>query len=201
MKVNEELEPLIVALGKLPALGRRSSERIAIHLLTQRSRQKLRGLVEALQRADAQIGICPVCGLFTVSGQAQCPVCAETGRDGTLLCVVENPGDALLIERAGGFNGRYHVLGGRIAPMRGEGVKNVGAEALLQRIRRQHVEEVLLALGTEVESDATAAYLRDALHGEGLRVTRMAMGVPAGSSVAYADEHTLHRAIVYRQEV
>ncbi len=201
MNATTELEHLITALAKLPAIGRRSAERIAVNLLGQRSRVKIKGLVDALQRADENIGLCPVCGIFKSNDQEQCRVCTDSARDKSFLCVVESPGDALLIERTGAFPGCYHVIAGRISPMTGQGAASIGAEALLRRIRKQKVKEVLLAMSSDVESDATSAYLRDVFSSAGVRVTRMAMGVPAGSGVSYADERTLNRAIAFRQDL
>lgn len=195
------LDNLIAALAKLPGIGYRSAERIAIGLVGDRSRMLLHRLVHELQTVEEHITVCSRCGGITDRENDPCGYCTSSRRDETVLCVVERPSDILLMEKAGAFNGRYHVLGGRISPMDGEGPEQLRLQGLVQRLEAEPFEEVILALNTDVESDATAGYLADLLGKRNLKVTRLAVGIPAGSGLAYSDAVTLSRALNGRLEL
>lgn len=200
MDSPEVLERLIKTLSRLPAIGRRSAERMALKLVQNR-KNLVRDLILVLEDAEQNICCCSKCGNITRKDNDPCKLCTDPRRDGRLLCVVEGPGDILLIEQAGGFRGRYHALMAKISPMKGEGVQDLKTEKLLKRIKDEHIEEVILALNSDVESDATASFLHDVLVRQDVKVSRIAAGLPAGSGIAYSDPVTLARAIRGRQEM
>ncbi|MDR2849792.1 MAG: recombination mediator RecR [Verrucomicrobiota bacterium] len=188
------VDNLIRALAKLPGLGKRSAERAALALL-RRPDALSDVLVAALQEARASVCCCSVCGGFTALGQNPCRLCTDASRDDTVLCVVEEPSDIFAIERSGGFRGRYHALMGKLSPARQTGPAELRLRALAERAGRGDVAEVLLALSTDMEGDATAGYIGELLKPLGVRVTRLAFGLPADSGVGYSDPLTLKRAI------
>lgn len=194
----DALERLMDALGRLPGVGRRSSERIALKLVRQRP--LLRELIAALQQTDSDIRLCRRCGNLTEADRDPCRLCTDPRRDDRVLCVVEEPSDIVQLEKTGAFRGRYHALMGKLSPMRDEGLKNPSISNLFERVRAGGIEEVVLALNTDVESDATASFLRDRLQTLGVRVTRIAFGLPAGSGIGYSDPVTLQRALEGRRE-
>jgi recombination protein RecR len=188
------VDNLIRALSKLPGLGKRSAERAALALL-RKPELLLDTLVSALQEARATVGCCSVCGGFTSKEHDPCKLCTGASRDDALLCVVEEPADIFSIERSGGFNGRYHALMGKLSPAKQTGPSDLRLRALSERVGRGQVREVLLALSTDMEGDATAGYIGELLKNSGVRVTRLAFGLPADSGVGYSDPLTLKRAI------
>lgn len=192
------LDQLVLALARLPGMGRRSAERAALALVA-RPAQVLDPLVLALQEARASVTLCHQCGGFTTADAQPCRQCSDATRDAALLCVVEDPSDILLLERSGGFTGLYHVLHGRLSPARRTGPAELRIQSLLERARAGLLREVILALSTTMEGDATAAYLSEVLVPAGIRVTRLAFGLPADSGVAYSDPVTLKRALSGRQ--
>lgn len=196
----DPVDRLTALLARLPGVGRRSAERMALKLARD-SGGLVRDLIGALQDVEARVRTCSLCGGLTLRADDPCTLCKDPRRDGKLICVVEDPGDILLLERAGEFRGRYHALMGRVSPMRGEGVENPRIDALVKRIEREGIEEVILALGSDVESDATAAFLAHQLAPKKVRVSRLAFGIPAGSEIAYSDPVTLSRAIQGRRPV
>ncbi len=198
MKSFPSLERLKACLCKLPGIGRRSAGRIAMKLVIQRE-GLLKELLAALQEAGERLGACSTCGGIALQAENPCAFCTDAARDGTLLCVVEDPADILLLEAAGGYRGRYHVLPGKISPMQGEGLAGLGLEALRRRIEAEGIREVILALGSDVESEATASFLREQLASGKVRLTRPALGLPVGSGIAYTDAVTLARAMRSRQ--
>ena len=200
MKHFLPLDNLIAALEKLPGIGKRSAERMAFALIQNRE-GLIRRLADALLSADEQIGSCSRCGSITVTGEDPCALCTEARRANGLLCVVESPGDILKIEHAGGFSGRYHVLGGHLSPALGKSVSGLRVSELLARLQPETVREVVLALGTDTESEATASYLAEVLSSRGVKISRLASGIPSGSAIEYADPVTLQRAIQGRQAV
>ncbi|MCL1921407.1 MAG: recombination mediator RecR [Kiritimatiellaeota bacterium] len=193
------VDNLVRVLSKLPGLGTRSAERAALALV-RRPEALLDPLVVALRDARDAVACCPVCGGFTSADTVPCRLCADTLRDASLLCVVEEPSDIVQIERSGGFNGRYHALMGKLSPSRQTGVSELRLQALVERLRDGQVREILLALSTDMEGDLTAGYICEMLKPLGLRVTRLAFGLPADSGVGYSDPLTLKRAIKGRQE-
>lgn len=188
------VDNLIRSLARLPGLGRRSAERAALALL-RKPELLLDTLVSALQDARAAVCCCSVCGGFTSKDQDPCRLCASVTRDAAVLCVVEEPSDIFAIERSGGFNGRYHALMGKFSPARQTGPSELRLRSLAERVARDEVKEVLLALSTDMEGDATAGYISELLKPLNVRVTRLAFGLPADSGVGYSDPLTLKRAI------
>ena len=197
----EPVEKLMAVLGRLPGVGRRTAERMAVKLA--RDPQGLtRELGAALADLAARTSICSQCGDLTLRGADPCALCTSPRRDSRMICVVEEPSDIQQLEASGAFQGRYHALLGRLSPMRGEGPGHLRLEALLKRIEADHISEVILALSPDVEGDSTAAFIRHILENRpGVRVTRLALGVPAGSAIAYADPLTLARALQGRQNM
>jgi len=193
------LDRLSACLSRLPGIGRRSAERIAMRLVAG-SDGLLRELSDALVDAERSTCVCSRCASITAADADPCKLCTSPSRDGATVCVVEDATDILAIERSGGFNGRYHALLGRISPMTGEGPGDIRIRALLQRVRTEKFSEVVLALSTDVEGDSTASYLAEVLKETGVRVSRLAFGLPAGSGVQYSDPVTLARAMGGRRE-
>jgi recombination protein RecR len=187
---------LVAALGKLPGIGPRSAERLALHLLQTDERQ-VQDLARILVSARERIRTCERCGGLT---EAQpCRVCSNPARDGSQVCVVEKPVDLLLFEKAGTYRGLYHVLGGKLSPLQGTEPEDLTITALESRLAAEPIREVILALPTDVEGDATSSYLARRLGGRPVRVSRLAHGLPAGSTLEFADELTLSRALQGRQ--
>ncbi len=198
MKTFPPLDKTIACFSKLPGIGRRSAERLAMKLVSDQG-GLLADLIAALQGVAAQIGCCSRCGALTVRDQDPCRFCTDATRDATVLCVVEEPSDVLQIENAGGYRGRYHVLMGKLSPMQGMGIDQVRLQALILRLKSEPIQEVVLALNADMESDATASMIRDLLAGQVVKITRPALGIPVGSGIAYSDAVTLARAIGSRQ--
>lgn len=195
----DALHQLTEALAKLPGIGRRTAERLAVHLARNPS-GAAREVAAALDDARAKLAACKLCGSVTAKDENPCRLCADARRDGTILCVVEDPADIALLERSGEYHGRYFALMGKLSPMRGEGLGDLRLPALLERAAQ--AQEVLLALNCDVESEATAAYLRHVLEQKlpKLKISRLALGIPAGSAIAFSDPVTLGRAIRGRTE-
>jgi recombination protein RecR len=198
MPLPEPITTLIDGLHKLPGMGPRSAERIALHLL-QADRAEAKSLAEALLHARERIHFCTVCGALTE--KSPCGFCTDLRRDASLVCVVERAVDIISIEKSGGFRGKFHVLGGRISPLDGVEPEDLRITDLEQRLAREPIKEVVIALGTDVEGDATSYYLAKRLARPGLRISRIAYGLPAGSGLEYADELTLSRALEGRREM
>lgn len=194
------LDNLIYALSKLPGFGRRSSERAALALV-RRPESLLDTLVQALQEARENVCLCSKCAAFTDREADPCPLCTRSDRDDRILCVVEDPADIHILEAAGAFKGRYHALMGKLSPGRQTGVSELRITTLIQRVRNEQIQEILLALSTDLEGDATADYIADRLKDTPVRITRLAFGLPCGSGIAYSDPLTLRRAISGRQRL
>ena len=188
------IEELEKCLGRLPGLGRRSASRAALQLVREPVRL-LQPLVEALRRAENTVRCCSRCGAFTTVDCDPCATCTDETRDGGIICVVEEPADIISIEASGAFRGRYHSLGGKLSPARHAGPEKLRLAELQDRVVREGVTEVLLALSTDMDGDATAGYVAEILKGTGAKVTRLAFGLPADSGIAYSDPLTLKRAI------
>ena len=191
----DPLRSLIDELKRLPGIGSRSAERIALWMV-QSPDAHPESLGRAIERMKAHVRPCCHCGFFTEIDP--CSLCTDPARDPLLLCIVEQPTDILPLERSGAFHGRYHALGGKISPLDHIGPENLRIPALLLRMREQQPHEVILALGADVEGDATAHYVADLLKEFKTKVTRLAQGLPAGAGLEYADELTLSRALVGR---
>jgi recombination protein RecR len=189
---------LIEALQRLPGIGPKTAQRLTYHLLKQPP-AVVRELAEALVDVKARVVHCTRC--FNVTDEEPCRICADPGRDPSLLCVVEEPNDLVAMERTGEYRGRYHVLLGALSPLEGIGPDELKVRELLQRVEADGVREVILATNPNVEGDATAIYLAKLLRPLGLRVTRIARGLPVGGDLEYADEVTLARALEGRREM
>mgnify|MGYP002520712097 FL=1 len=196
----QPVDELEKCLARLPGLGRRSAARAALALVRERERL-LRPLASALQVAAETVRCCSRCGAFTTRDADPCAFCTDATRDGHLLCVVEEPADILPLEASGAFRGRYHALGGKLSPARRLGPEKLRLAELRDRVVREGVAEVLLAVSTDMDGDATAGYVAELLRGTGATVTRLAFGLPADSGIAYSDPLTLRRAIRGRQGV
>ena len=187
-------------LSRLPGLGRRSASRAALALVREPGRL-LQPLLAALRTAEGSVRCCSRCGAFTTADCDPCATCTDATRDGRLLCVVEEPADIVSIEASGAFRGRYHALGGKLSPVHHMGPEKLRFAELKDRVVREGIAEVLLAVSTDMDGDATAGYVSEILKGTGARVTRLAFGLPADSGVAYSDPLTLKRAIRGRMGV
>jgi recombination protein RecR len=191
------LENLQKQLKQLPGIGYRSAERIALHLLVEKP-QQLPELVTALQSAAQSVRRCQVCG--NLAETETCPICADERRSATQLCVVENVPDLAAIERSGAYRGRYHVLHGKLSPIRGVGPEELNLATLLPRLQSGEVSELILALSNDVEGEATCHYLTERLPRAGVKVSRIGFGLPSGGGVLYADAVTLKSALEGRRD-
>ena len=196
MKYPPSLVALIRELSRLPGIGPKSAQRLAFHLFEQ-PREDIERLAGALLAAKRELHTCPVC--FNITDAERCDVCSDPSRDQNTVCVVEEPGDVIAIERSGEYGGLYHVLHGVLSPMNGVGPEQLHIRPLLPRVGPGM--EVILATGTTVEGDATALYLQRLLEPLGATVSRIAYGLPVGGALEYADEVTLGRALTGRQRV
>ncbi len=194
----EPVQQLIDEMSRLPGIGPKSAQRIAFHLLKVPREEALR-LARAVNEAIERITMCRTC--FNVSEGDVCVVCSDSGRDRTVVCVVEDPKDLVAIERTGEFRGTYHVLQGVISPIDGIGPDQVRARELLARLEPEGIAEVIVATNPNLEGEATAMYLARLLRPLGVVVTRIASGLPVGGDLEYADELTLGRALVGRREL
>lgn len=192
------LTNLIAALGRLPGIGPRSAERIALHLV-QADPALSQQLAQAALAARANVHLCSVCGSLTE--QDPCGLCRDPRRDSSVVCVVERPTDILALEKSNTFRGKYHVLGGKISPLNGVEPEDLRIGELEKRLGQEPVQELIIALPTDVEGDATSHYLAKRLAPRGVKVTRIAHGLPAGSGLDFADEVTLSRALEGRREL
>lgn len=194
----EAITNLIAALGKLPGIGPRSAERLALYLV-QSDKAAVRELANVLVQAREKVKLCSVCGALTE--QDPCEVCSDAKRDASIVCIVERPTDILSIEKMAGFRGKFHVLGGKISPLNGIEPEDLRIAELEQRMAREPIKEVILALSTDVEGDATSFFLAKRWKDKGVKVSRIAYGLPAGSGLEFADEITLSRALEGRRPI
>ncbi|MGE5178876.1 MAG: recombination mediator RecR [Bacteroidota bacterium] len=193
------LETLIAELTRLPGLGRKSAQRIAFHML-RTSEADARRLAEAILDLKSKVTDCEICG--NVTETQPCALCADTRRDASLLCVVEQPMDVLALERTGEFRGRYHVLKGALSPVDGIGPDQLRLTELLRRVKEGAVREVIVATNPTAQGEATALYIARLLQdAPDLTVTRIARGVPMGSDLEFSDQVTLARALAGRKEI
>jgi recombination protein RecR len=198
MPLPDSINALIAALGKLPGIGPRSAERIALYL-AQADSPSVKCLAETILSAREKIKFCEICGSLTE--QSPCSICTDSRRDASLVCVVERAVDILSIEKAGSFRGKFHVLGGKISPLDGVEPEDLRIAGLERRLQTEPIREVVIALSTDVEGDATSNYLAKRLARPGLKISRIAYGLPAGSGLEFADELTLSRALEGRREM
>jgi recombination protein RecR len=189
---------LITALNKLPGLGPRSAERLALHLV-QADPAVVKQLADTMLQAREKIRFCATCGALTE--KSPCSICDDARRDASLVCVVERAVDILSVEKSGTYRGKFHVLGGKISPLDGVEPDDLSIGALEKRLMQEPIREIVIALGTDVEGDATSFYLAKRLARAGLKISRIAYGLPAGSGLEFADELTLSRALEGRREM
>jgi len=198
MDYPKPVQHLIAQVAKLPGIGKRSAERIALHLL-KANHDTSKQLAQAILETKSKIRNCSRCGSY--AEETLCEICQSPRRRQTVICVVEGPNDILTLERTAAFDGVYHALMGRISPLNGVGPEQLRIVALIERVNREKPSEVILALGTDVESEATAHYVREQLKPLSLTVTRIGLGLPAGSTLEAADEVTLSRALEGRRKI
>ena len=191
------LERLIDDLNRLPGIGKKTATRLALHLL-RRPAEEARNLASDLADLHDAIGMCGHC--FAFSETDPCAICSDSRRDAHLVCVVEESADLLAIEKTGSFPGQYHILHGVLSPIDGIGPDELKVGALIQRVVKDKVQEVLIATSSTVPGEATAAFLTDQLKNTGTRITRLAYGIPMGMDIKYADEMTLRQAIKSRKK-
>jgi len=189
------LEQLISDLTKLPGIGRKTATRLALYLV-RRPAHEARGLAENLANLHDSVRLCSSC--FAFSESDPCVICGDPRRDSRLVCVVEEPGDMMVIEKTGVFRGVYHILHGVLSPMDGIGPEELKIKELINRIKRDGIQEIFIATSSTVPGEATASFLMDQLVDFKEKVTRLACGIPMGMDIKYADEHTLARAIETR---
>lgn len=198
MDIALPLSKLIEQLAKLPGVGRKSAQRLAFHLLSL-SDEKVKELADAILDAKNKIHSCEVCGNFT--DEPRCSVCMSPSRDVSVICVVENSRDVIAFERTKEYNGLYHVLNGLLSPMDGIGPEQLNIRSLLDRIQGCTVTEIIMATNPTIEGETTAIYISNLLRPLGVKVTRLASGIPVGGNLEYADESTLCRALEYRSSI
>ncbi|MGV3774555.1 MAG: recombination mediator RecR [Verrucomicrobiales bacterium] len=193
----DPLHSLVSGLSKLPGIGPRSAERIALFLV-QTDQDFVHSLANLLVKAKKEIQLCEICGGLT--DKSPCRICSDSRRDPAVICLVEKPVDILSLEKSGAFHGHYHVLGGKISPLNGVGPEDLRITQLEQRLKTQPVQELIIALPSDVEGDATSSYLKKLLVPSGVKVSRIAHGLPVGSGLDFADDLTLSRALEGRRE-
>ena len=192
------IDELVTELARLPGIGQKTAQRLTFHLL-QQPRERANRLAAALAAVATRVHSCPECGNFTE--EQRCAVCTDPRRDPAILCVVEEASAVPVVERSTSFKGRYLVLGGRLSPLEGIGPEQLRLDLLRQRVRAGAVREVILATNPSLEGEATATYIHHLLDGTGVRVTRLARGLPVGGDLEYIDGVTLSHALDARQDV
>lgn len=192
------IEDLVTEFARLPGIGRKTAQRLTFHLLQQSPEQSGR-LAAALTAVAAKVRPCTICG--TPTETEHCEFCTDPRRDPTIVCVVEEPSAVGVLDRATGFRGRYHVLGGRLDPLAGVGPEALRLEELKRRVAEEGVREIILATNPSMEGEVTATYIQQLLAGSEVRVTRLARGLPVGGDLEYVDGVTLAHALTARQEV
>lgn len=192
------LEKLVHELSKLPGIGPKTAQRLAYYVLKNKDTYPER-LKEGLERVQAEVHECPHCFNFTDSDL--CIYCEDPGRRNDLICVVEEPSDISRIESSGVYKGRYHVLHGALSPLEGVGPDQLKLKELMARLETEDIKEVILALDSDLEGDTTVLYISRLVHNKGIRISRIAQGVPIGSDIDYIDERTMGRAMQNRIEI
>ena len=198
-KYPKIINDLIAAFKSFPGIGQRSAVRMAFSVLKWQS-TKQKALGKILSELDEKIAPCPQCGNISTAHEL-CSYCADLSRNNKVICVVEEVTQISSIEASGLFRGRYHVLGGRLAPLDGKGADDLNLQALFDRVKRDHITEIILALGQDVEGQATAIYIADLMEEMDVKITCLARGLPAGSDIAYADSATIAAALNGRRSI
>lgn len=192
------VEEAIEQLKRLPGIGEKSAHRIAFFLMKQPA-EEVRNLASAVRALKEEVVSCSTCG--NIAGADPCALCADPAREAGLICVVEEPNDLMVVEGTGHYRGLYHVLMGALSPMRGIGPEDLRIEELLQRVEKGGIEEIILAMNANADGEATAAYLARILKPRGVRVTRIAQGLPVGGVLEFVDQVTMTRAMEGRREL
>jgi len=192
------IDNLIEALTKLPGIGRKTASRLAFHILRS-SHQEAQSLARAILDVKEKIQLCSIC--FNLTDEDTCWICRDERSSREILCVVEGPNDLIAIENTGSFRGKYHVLHGTLSPLEGIGPEDIKIKELMDRLHREDIHEVILATNPTVEGGATALYLIDLIKPLGIKITRIAFGIPMGGEIEYSDGMTLSKAIEGRREV
>ncbi len=200
MILPEPIQNLIDAFSRLPGIGPKTASRLTFFLLNA-PEEMAQGLSDALHELKANTVDCPTCYNVTSAGRTECEICASAVRDPSLVCVVEEPLDVLAMERTGGFTGRYHVLRGVLSPIEGVTPEDLTMRQLFERVRAGGITELILATNPSMEGDATAMYIQQQVTTPGVKITRLARGLPIGGDLEYADQTTLLRALMGRQEM
>jgi recombination protein RecR len=200
MLLPAPIQDLINAFSRLPGIGPKTASRLAFFLLRAPEDLSL-DLAEALQVLKSATGTCEVCFNITAAGNQQCEICSSPNRDPKIICVVEDPLDVLALERTDAYTGRYHVLHGALSPIEGIGPDDLKIKPLITRLRAGGINEIILATNPSMEGDYTASYLQQQIQPLGVRITRLARGLPVGGDLEYADQNTLLRALSGRQEI
>jgi recombination protein RecR len=189
---------LIKNISKLPGIGEKTAERLAMHIL-RAPRKEAEQLSRSIVEVKEKVRLCKLC--HGLSDDEICKICTDPTRDASLLCVVEQPADMVAMERSGAFSGRYHILSGVLSPMNGVGPEDIRIAELIAKVKKGQIKEVVLATGTNVEGEATASYIAERLQTHALKVTRIASGVPMGGDLKYVDQVTLKKALEARYDV
>lgn len=192
------IKTLIANLARLPGIGQKTAERLAMHIL-QQSEEEARQLAGSIVEMKKKLRLCARC--FALSDDVLCRICSDPSREKGVLCVVEQPADMASIEKSGAFKGHYHILGGVISPMDGIGPDDIKITPLVARVEQEAIREIILATGTNVEGESTAAYIAGVLASMPVKVTRIASGVPMGGDLKYVDQVTLKRALESRHGI
>lgn len=200
MLIPESVQRVIDALSRLPGVGPKTAARLTFYFLRSGEELALE-LASALSELKLNTAYCQQCTHITTAGRTLCEICAHPKRSDAIVCVVEEPLDVLALERTGGYNGKYHVLHGVLSPIEGVGPEDIKVAELMRRVAAGGIEEIIIATNPSMEGDATAMYLQQQLMDEGVRVTRLARGLPQGGDLEYADQNTLLRALDGRQEM
>ncbi|MCB0731825.1 MAG: recombination protein RecR [Ignavibacteriae bacterium] len=195
MEIAEPLRIVIEELSKLPSIGRKSAQRLALHLV-KKEKQELEVLIQALENLKDNIKFCSEC--FNISASDVCSICTNPKRDSSIICVVEEASDVIAIENTNEFSGKYHVLGGVLSPLAGVGVEDLKIKELVSRLKEDNVKEIILALNPNTEGETTSLYLAKLLKPIGIKITRLARGIPIGGDLEFTDEATIGRAVLNR---
>lgn len=189
---------LIKNISKLPGVGEKTAERLAMHIL-RAPRKEAEQLSKSILEAKEKVRLCTLC--YGLSDDEVCSICTDPTRDASLLCVVEQPADMVAMEKSGAFIGRYHILAGVLSPMNGVGPEDIRLAELIEKIKRGQIKEVVLATSTSVEGEATASFIAERLGAYAVKVTRIASGVPMGGDLKYVDQVTLKKAMEARHDI
>ena len=195
---TESIEKLIECLIKLPGIGRRSAERIIGYVLNA-PKEEVRLLSEAIYKVKENVVLCRICN--NLSEEELCKICQDSRRKADTICIVENPSDVTAIEKAGNFEGTFHVLMGSISPLEGKGPADLKIEGLLQRIRQNNIKEIIIATDADTEGETTAMYLTKLLKPLNVHITRIGVGLPVGSNLEYADSSTIAKSLESRRAI